>query len=54
MSIELQKLFLDSPFDEGDFTDEELKKIEETKEIKKEIKKEDKKDHKKLKLNIKK
>lgn len=48
-NIELQKLFLDSPFDESDFTDEELKKIEETKEIKKEIKK----DVKKLKINIK-
>lgn len=31
MSIELQKLFLDSPFDEGDFTDEELKRLKKQK-----------------------
>lgn len=47
-NIELQKLFLDSPFDMSDFTEEELKKIAETKKIKKDSKK----DVKKLKINL--
>ena len=33
MNIELQKLFLDSPFDMEDFSEEELHKIETTKQI---------------------
>ena len=47
-NIELQKLFLDSPFDESDFTEEELTKIAETKKIKKDSKK----NVKKLKINL--
>ncbi len=49
MNIELQKLFLDSPFDISDFTEEELKKIEQTKLIKKDSAKEETK----LKLKMK-
>lgn len=48
MNIELQKLFLDSPFDADDFSEEELKKIEQTKKIN--VPKQDKQV---IKLNIK-
>ena len=33
MNIELQKLFLDSAFEPEDFTEQELKQIEQTKQI---------------------
>lgn len=33
MNIETQKLFLDSPFEPTDFSEEELKQIEQTKKI---------------------
>lgn len=48
--LELQRLFLDSPFEISDFSKEELEKIKQTKQIKKEITKTDKK--LKIKLNI--
>ena len=48
MNIELQKLFLNSPFDVNDFSEDELKKIEQNKVIN--IPKQDKQS---IKLNIK-
>lgn len=48
MNIELQKLFLDSPFDTDDFSKDELKKIEQTKTINV-----PKQDNHVIKLNIK-
>ncbi len=47
--LELQRMFLDSPFEMSDFSKEELEKIKQTKQIKKEPTKTDKKI--KIKLN---
>ena len=44
-NLELQKLFLDSPFDINDFSEEELEKIEQTKQI-------TKKESKKVKIKL--